>query len=410
MWIVSLAVLAQDLFQRPDPDRLDLRLAPCVEAPRRAATGVSASLDLGGALACGKFDLGSSFRAQFDRQVGEEFLQSALGAVESELASDALVLACQLSPTICDAIKHYRLTASTLLSLQQGQCRSLEEVVSGASQKIRAQAILACVEERRKAGDSLDRALERCQEAQGVRDLSGRETREIDVIRETSRFLKLDGELDELLRAVGQPVKIGGNAISADLNLDGLGRIYAQTREGFENRWRELILTHAQGKSLTPEMLRTLTPRGASPIRSAEVARLATMPEERREAVIRSLSTAAAYLDLAERIEEVEKRIQAVDGSPTSQEMGPILAKEREWLRAERDRLDERVRRQSFYNDAMVRALGALDADLDRAFRARLAPARDAAVTRRAFADTKPWGGCGKCDAATYSLGTVRKR
>lgn len=392
MWIASLLFL-QDLFQPNTPerrlDRIELRLPPRLDPPRRPSAGASVSLEGGRGFACGGFDLRSSFRSQFDRQVGEEFLASALDTIQGELVSNGLVLACQVSPTLCDAIKHYRLTAGALLSLQHEQCQSLEEVLSGTTQKIRARSILSCLQERQERGVPLDRALEECQKSAGVRDLSGREVSEVDVIPELARFLRLDDDLQGLLREIGQPVKLGASTLTFDVNLGGIGEAYHRVRDDLEAKWREA----ARGAS-SPELLKTLTPPGRAPLRAAELASLAAMPEERREAIILGMASAGAYLQLAHRLEELEKRIQAAETSPTSEELAPILQKQREWLQAELRRLEESYRRQTLYNDALARVLGLLDAELDRQFESRFAPVRDEARERKARTETRAYGGC----------------
>jgi len=406
VWIVSglIGCLAQDLFQRGAPavgkkpdadfDRLELRLPPRLEMPSRPSAEISASVEWGGNFACGGFDLRKSFRSQFDKQIGEEFLSSALEAVEGELVSDALVLACQLSPTICDAIKHYRLTASAMLALQQGQCQSIEETLSGTSQKIRARSILACLQEQQAHGATLDRAMEECRKARGVRDLSGKEVPEMEVLGELTRFLKLEDKLGDFLREIGQPIKLGGTTASLQINLGGVGAAYNRTREDLESKWREAVQSCKDGKTPAREVLEKLIPPGRAALRGGEVASLAALPEERRETVIRSLATAGAFLELAHKLEELEKRIQAAESSPTSEELGLLLEKQRDWIHSELRRLEESYRRQTIYNDALARTLRLLDVELDHAFESRFEQTREEVREKKATNEARTWGGC----------------
>lgn len=398
-----LALLAQDLFERQDPDRFEMRLAPCVEFPKRPSTGASATLEFGGQFGCSGFDLRASFRSQFDRQIGEEFLQ----AIESDLASNALVLACQASPTICDAIKHYRLTASQFLQLQNDQCQGFEDALNGMPQKIRARAVLACIEEKKAQGWPLDRALEACQKAESMRDLSGRETKEVDVLQELTRFLKLDGELEKLLKAIGQPVKFGTGAASAVLNLLGIEKVFEEALAEFEKSWQEAI--RKSGKVSADELQR-LTPTGAPRVRATDVIAVSLLPEPRREAVVKSLASTAAYLQLASRLEELEMMIRAAEGSPASEELAPLLRQQREWVRAELQRLEERYRRQSFANDAYSRVLQSLDEEVIRRFESTFGP-REETRTDSARQATRKWGEDKECcTRKDYSVGTVRRK
>ncbi|HEX7897733.1 MAG TPA: hypothetical protein VF950_08220, partial [Planctomycetota bacterium] len=106
MTALGLALMLQDLFERDRALRRTLPPAPDLSTARASRAAVEAEIrpDIG----CGGFDVKASFRSLFDRNVREEFLGGALKTLERELAGSALVLACYASPTVCDAIKHYR--------------------------------------------------------------------------------------------------------------------------------------------------------------------------------------------------------------------------------------------------------------------------------------------------------------
>src|SRR5687768_5287343 len=131
--LLAALVPAQDLIERDIA--LRRTLAPGLEMrdvkPMRTALQLDAGPDFG----CGSFDLTASFRNLFTRNVKEEFLGGALRAVQSELAGSALVLACYASPTVCDAIKHYRASANDMLGMELGGCRSLEQALDGVQRR-----------------------------------------------------------------------------------------------------------------------------------------------------------------------------------------------------------------------------------------------------------------------------------
>ncbi len=424
--IVFVWAGSQDLFRREggsdrnllvrDPDRIELRLPASLAPVRSPSAEVSATLDFGKA-GCAGFDLASSFRSQFDRQVAEEFLNSLTG----DLASNALVLACQISPTICDTIKHYRLTAGALLSIRQGQCQALEDSLSGTPQKIRAGAILSCLADRQRRGWSLDRALEECQRSEEVRDLEGRETQEVRVLEEVARFLKLDDDFRKLLESVGQPIRLGGRTISVNLNLDGIDRAYADKVSALEEKWEEALRSCLKGDSVPPDLLRALSPRGGGEVRKGDLAALAALPPHRRQYVVRNLASLSAFVELSRRLEELDRRLQAMESAPISEGLAPVVRREREWISSELRRLDETFRRQATYHESFARTLDVLDGDLERRFRERWSPSFDERRLRQVEDDTRRWGGkesrtpeprpganCGDCGGKAYSLGVIR--
>src|SRR5438105_9079152 len=126
--LLFLAVFgAQDLIERDVA--LRRRLLPGVEMKDLKPMRASVQFDAGPDFGCGSFDLKASFRSLFDKNLKEEFLGGALSAIQSELAGSALVLACYASPTVCDAIKHYRISANAMLGMELDGCRSLEHAL-----------------------------------------------------------------------------------------------------------------------------------------------------------------------------------------------------------------------------------------------------------------------------------------
>src|SRR6185295_20073364 len=157
--IVAMAV-SQDLIERDVA--LRRKLLPGVEMKDVKPMRSSLQLDAGPDFGCGSFDLKASFRSLFTKNLKEEFLGGALSAVQSELAGSALVLACYASPTVCDAIKHYRVSANAMLGMELDGCRSLEQSLEGVQRQSKARAIKECLDEKARQGAPLDQAQKAC--------------------------------------------------------------------------------------------------------------------------------------------------------------------------------------------------------------------------------------------------------
>src|SRR5213594_3831722 len=121
--LLLLLLSPQDALQRASKapksefvarrDRLDLRLGPVLDPARCSITPGKVSVDLKIApdFACGSFDLSAGYRSLFSKSVREEMLGALVDTARAELAGSAMVLACQMSPTLCDALKHYKIVA-----------------------------------------------------------------------------------------------------------------------------------------------------------------------------------------------------------------------------------------------------------------------------------------------------------
>src|SRR5262245_36555434 len=96
-------------------DRTDLRLSANVIPNLRGQRefGISANLDLD--FICGQFDLKSTFKSLLGREIREEFLQGALGYLQSELTGSAMELLCQAQPTLCTLLQNHNIAANLKL-------------------------------------------------------------------------------------------------------------------------------------------------------------------------------------------------------------------------------------------------------------------------------------------------------
>src|SRR5205085_999886 len=81
----------------------------------------------------------------------------------------ALVLACYASPTVCDAIKHYRISANSMLGMELDSCRSLEQSLAGVQRQSQARAIKECLDEKARQGVPLDEAQKACRKSPELR-------------------------------------------------------------------------------------------------------------------------------------------------------------------------------------------------------------------------------------------------
>jgi hypothetical protein len=225
--LILLLVASQDLLERHDerpihtsPGRLDLHIGPAVDRtsglpPKQ----VGFSLDFAPDIGCGGFDLGASFKSMFNKNLKDELLGNIVSQARAQLAGSAMVLACQMSPTVCDAIKHYRVTAQEFLDTQLGMCQSIEKLAGGTDRQVRASAVKECLERKQAEGTAPDEAMKQCKDARDLRGLRGQRVQEIDLVSEITSALGLTGESGDLLGQYMNGVKMSTRKIGGEVKV-----------------------------------------------------------------------------------------------------------------------------------------------------------------------------------------------
>lgn len=365
--LLVLLLAPQDLFEREKS--LRRTLPPGLEFPDLQPRRLGIELDASPDFACGSFDLKASFRSLFDRSVKEEFLGGALKAVQAELAGSALVLACYASPTVCDAIKHYRVSANALLGMELEGCRAVEESLEGVQRRSQARAIKECLDRKAREGAPLDQAQKECRRVSELRGLDGKPVREIDPVRE----LGIDP-------ALVPPVRIGAGTFRAEARSAAVVEAYEARRKERHRAWDSAVRD--------PERA-PLDPLG--PVSRAELRRIAAMEAGPREAAVRSVASTQALSDLVREAHEVERRLESAE-LVAAPEVRAELERRRGQLRHEIQRLVEAFEMERRVNAAVSETQAAASAEVAAKAQERLASRRSAEAGQAAAEQMKPWG------------------
>jgi hypothetical protein len=358
-----LAFCCQDLFEREAA--LRRRLAPAVELGEPPA--LPAVIPEGLLQGPGAFDLKRNFKALFSKNVREEWLDGLRSSLQAELAASPLVIACYASPTVCDAIKHYRSTAGSMLGMELDGVRALEQSVGGVERELKARAVQECMDLQARLGASVDEAREACQGARLFRGLDGRPTSRIDVKRE----LKLGGSL------VGE-LHLGAGRLSAEESGSAVMERFEALRRSRLDRWRDAFADPGRGA-------------GAGPVAREELEQLAALDPSRREAAARSIAAAQALADLVAEAHDAERRLEAAELNATP-EVRVELERRRDHLRHEVGRIRERFEAERRVSAAVAEAQAAAAEAVARAARSRLAPRRAGEAHPPEDERFKPWG------------------
>jgi len=365
---LMMAALAasQDLIERDVA--LRRKLLPGIEMKDVKPMRASLQLDAGPDFGCGSFDLKASFRSLFTRNVKEEFLGGALSAVQSELAGSALVLACYASPTVCDAIKHYRVSANDMLGMELGGCRSLEQALEGVQRRSQARAIKECLDEKARRGVPLDVAQKACRESGQLRGIDGKPVAQIDLHRDLG-----------IPETLVPPLRIGAGTLRAEARGTAVVEAFEAKRQERMRLWGEAL---ADPKAAVERL---------GPVSRAEVDRMAAMEPGRRETAVRSVAAAQALADLVAEAQAAERALESAE-LLAAPEVRIELERRRTQLRNEIGRLAERFEAERRVNGAIAEAQAAAAAEVAEKARGRLAPRRNEETRQAAEEKAKPWG------------------
>ena len=365
--LLATLVASQDLIERDVA--LRRKLLPGVEMKDVKPMRTSLQLDAGPDFGCGSFDLKASFRSLFNRNVKEEFLGGALSSIQSELAGSALVLACYASPTVCDAIKHYRISANDMLGMELGGCRSLEQALEGVQRRSQARAIKECLDEKARRGVPLDQAQKACRQSGQLRGIDGTPVTQIDLHRDLG-----------IPETLVPPLRIGAGTVRAEARGTAVVEAYEAKRRERMGLWAAALADPAKA---AVERL--------GPVSRTELERMAAMEPARRETAVRSVAAAQALADLVAEAQAAERALESAE-LLAAPEVRVELERRRTQLRNEIGRLAERFEAERRVNGAIADAQAAAAAEVAEKARGRLAPRRTEEARRAAEEKAKPWG------------------
>lgn len=349
---LSPAASAQDLFERfrrdeeaetittseyRGKDRLDLRLSADATQFRRSEESKSSRLGVSGYLdydfACGRFDVRTNLQHLLSREAREDFLQDAVDALLAQMAHNSMVLICETSPTVCQALQHYRISANAMLGMQYDWCQAVESAVDDSIQSTRAKAIKDCIDEKRAQGKSLDEAREACETPDKIRGLDGRFVSEINLTDEIRRAFNLPKADEDILVQLISSLRYSPNGGEGEIQATAVLNRHQELVEKYGKAWENVIAAIHERRELSADDLSALSPDKAGRISPAEVADIAALPAARRDVVLRSVVSSAALFQLSVEVGKVAKLLDAARKHPTAdQGFVTRLEKEREDL------------------------------------------------------------------------------
>ena len=344
-------------------DRLDLRVGaslPTATSRDRGYSRIGLSATLDSDFACGKFDVRANLKNLLGKEAREDMLDNLIGAVESELMYNGLVLACELSPTACQAFQHFRANSNAMLGIGYDRCQAIEAGIQDGMQGARARSLKDCVEEKRRGGASMDDALRACESINAVSGLTGGRVAEFDLGRELEKSLGLaPGEARDLQSLLSK-VRLTPRGPAGEIRTDQVLEEYARVEREYAQAWTKATEAFAANPQaeLDPEAARMLQPEGSPGPLPVNVQDIAQLPAPQRRVYIQWVAGLMARVTLERRVQKLERQLLAAKHVPTL-DRGTLQLVERELesLRLQMRQIDEDARRQEATNQALLRVI-----------------------------------------------------
>jgi hypothetical protein len=270
---------------------------------------------------------------------------------------------------VCDAIKHYRVSANEMLGMELGGCRSLEQSLDGVQRRSQARAIKECLDGKARSGMPLDQAQKACRQTGQLRGLDGKPVTQIDLHRDLG-----------IPETLVPPLRIGAGTLRAEARGTAVVEAYEAKR-----RERMALWTGALADPAAAAVDRL------GPVSRVELDRMAAMAPARRETAVRSVAAAQALADLVAEAQSAERALESAE-LLAPPEVRVELERRRMQLRNEIGRLAETFEAERRVNGAIAEAQAAAAAEIAEKARGRLAPRRTEEARAAAEEKSKPWG------------------
>jgi hypothetical protein len=375
------ASFGQDIFSRGQggsssqavqgyrsPDRLDLRVGATypVGSPDQKYAQIGLQASIGSDFACGHFDLHANLKNLMTKEAGKEMMDTVLGAVESELMYNALVLACETSPTACQAIQHFRVNANSLLGVGYNRCQAVENGIRDGLQGARARSIKDCMDQKQQQGvTDPNEALRACQNATTMSGLTGLPVQNFSLGTELEKALGLPAGESQNLQRLLSSLRITPTGATGSIQAEGVIQEYTRIENDFAQAWTDAIRQVAQnpGVPLDPDAAKKLQPENSPGPLPINVQDIAELPADQQTVFIRWIAGLMAMTTLEARVQKIERYLLAASKVPTL-DKGTVegIEKELTSLRMQMRHVDDQVKRQDSQNQALLRVIAAAEA------------------------------------------------
>jgi hypothetical protein len=220
------------------------------------------------------------------------------GLASSAISAAPLVLMCYVSPTLCDAYKHFKSMASGLLQARAAECQAVEAAARDYGGRMAKKRELQCIEEKTAAGTSRYVAQDECR-AIGSTELVGFDfgkVSDINIIDDGLKHVGADQDTQRFAKAilgdVGFRTSGGGRKQEfKKLQPDGIEQEWGRLYQDFGQQLTTLVDQVKTGGAPTVEALQSVSAPGV-PITRSLLQQVSLMPPSARAIAVQRIASA----------------------------------------------------------------------------------------------------------------------
>jgi len=316
---------------------------------------------------CGDFNLSKTFRDAFATSALNGFLRglgitSGDGSLTSIISSSPLLLMSYVSPTMANTYMHVKNTAEKIVSIQQKQCESLQNMATkevGVLAESFAKARFRCVSDKVKDGESLGKAIEECKSGStgewkkvtpltAKSDSSDEMAKSVDLTKEVEKIAGLSGDKATILESIIGKVAIDDGAVVNEQDKNAVTELYDKDVREYDKTLQETIDSVATGHISKTGLQKIYDETGVviSPQVVVDLYNMSKSDPYKADIYRQMLASKLALYKLNNELIEVEKAINLAKQKAEAQGNQKIakLLDKKEKIELERKALENRQR------------------------------------------------------------------
>jgi hypothetical protein len=274
----------------------------------------NANVQIGGG--CGAFNFQGSIKEAFE-EIPQMLEDLAWGVVRAL----PMVIICSMEPVVCDIAKDINNYLNVLINARYAQCQNTQNAAIYAGLRLRGGQVSQCLSQQSAQGVGIERAMRLCNEEPfNLRNPDGSFGAEVHLIQDTLRAAGANQETQQLAQAfLGDVTMQAGNPfrISSQSPLEAMFGRYDEHKQKYGERLNAAVATYQASGTVPEATLRSLSVPG-QPMPGVAIEKLAVLRTDpvRYDALVGSLSTAAAFAQVTSDCHDLQNQIQAAaDGN-----------------------------------------------------------------------------------------------
>lgn len=297
---------------KPDGTGFNIRGGASLDTGTQARTTVllRGQATTGGG--CGAFDFAASLKEAF-----EEIPQIFESVGNAVLQNVPMLVACYISPVLCDAMKHAQALVNASLTAKYARCEQIQTAMGYVGSRLRGGNTSACLEYQANLGIPLSKAMSNClDEVPFLRSPFGDNRQHVNLIEETLGAAGADQEIQALAKNLfgEMTLRTSGRGLGHEQTRPQqvlMERYEAHRQEANETVQAALNEIRDTGDVSEETLARISVPGQPVPVAVIQALSALERDRARRDAYLDKITTGLAVVRLTWECDELQEQLAA---------------------------------------------------------------------------------------------------